>query len=200
MEGSTERKPQSTSRSMKVKQLLTRSIGPKALKVWMAIAIAVIIVGSVSAYSLYEHSRAAPTLLTEAQVKGVMGGGWNVVSLNNSTNNVGNTSDMSFMNIGTVNAFGENFTRYGEWMVVVVEQYNTTHYSERAYFGFLNYLGASTTGVIDGNNYYYYSGLFSTVSVMLGQDGTYLVLILSSGVEFNQTQGTTLLADQYGEL
>lgn len=184
-----------------VKEILGKElIHGKFLKVWMAIAIAVIIVGSVSAYTLYEHDHAAPTLLTEPQVKAVMGGGWNVVSLNNSTSNAGNTSGMSFMNIGAVNALGENFTRYGEWMVVVVEQYNTTHYSERAYFGFLNYEGASTTGVIDGNNYYYYSGFLSTVSFVLGQDGSYLVLILSSGIEFNQTQGATLLTDQFGEL
>jgi hypothetical protein len=184
-----------------VKEILGKElIHGKFLKVWMAIAIAVIIVGSVSAYALYEHDHAAPTLLTEPQVKAVMGGGWNVVSLNNSTSNAGNTSGMSFMNIGAVNALGENFTRYGEWMVVVVEQYNTTHYSERAYFGFLNYEGASTTGVIDGNNYYYYSGFLSTVSFVLGQDGSYLVLILSSGIEFNQTQGATLLTDQFGEL
>lgn len=184
-----------------VKEILGKElVHGKFLKVWMAIAIAVIIVGSVSAYTLYEHDHAAPTLLTEPQVKAVMGGGWNVVSLNNSTSNAGNTSGMSFMNIGAVNALGENFTRYGEWMVVVVEQYNTTHYSERAYFGFLNYEGASTTGVIDGNNYYYYSGFLSTVSFVLGQDGSYLVLILSSGIEFNQTQGATLLTDQFGEL
>ncbi len=184
-----------------VKEILGKElVHGKFLKVWMAIAIAVIIVGSVSAYALYEHDHAAPTLLTEPQVKAVMGGGWNVVSLNNSTSNAGNTSGMSFMNIGAVNALGENFTRYGEWMVVVVEQYNTTHYSERAYFGFLNYEGASTTGVIDGNNYYYYSGFLSTVSFVLGQDGSYLVLILSSGIEFNQTQGATLLTDQFGEL
>ena len=184
-----------------VKEILGKElVHGKFLKVWMAIAIAVIIVGSVSAYALYEHDHAAPTLLTKPQVKAVMGGGWNVVSLNNSTSNAGNTSGMSFMNIGAVNALGENFTRYGEWMVVVVEQYNTTHYSERAYFGFLNYEGASTTGVIDGNNYYYYSGFLSTVSFVLGQDGSYLVLILSSGIEFNQTQGATLLTDQFGEL
>ena len=184
-----------------VKEIMGKElVHGKFLKVWMAIAIAVIIVGSVSAYALYEHDHAAPTLLTEPQVKAVMGGGWNVVSLNNSTSNAGNTSGMSFMNIGAVNALGENFTRYGEWMVVVVEQYNTTHYSERAYFGFLNYEGASTTGVIDGNNYYYYSGFLSTVSLVLGQDGSYLVLILSSGIEFNQTQGATLLTDQFGEL
>ena len=184
-----------------VKEIMGKElVHGKFLKVWMAIAIAVIIVGSVSAYALYEHDHAAPTLLTEPQVKAVMGGGWNVVSLNNSTSNAGNTSGMSFMNIGAVNALGENFTRYGEWMVVVVEQYNTTHYSERAYFGFLNYEGASTTGVIDGNNYYYYSGFLSTVSFVLGQDGSYLVLILSSGIEFNQTQGATLLTDQFGEL
>ena len=72
MEGSTEAKPQSVPRSMKVKQLLTRSIGPKALKVWMVILIAAVIIASVGAYEVLKPAEPPST----GQVSSVLGGSW----------------------------------------------------------------------------------------------------------------------------
>lgn len=186
--------------SVKIKQFLAKSMGPKGIKVWMLVMITIVIVAGLSTYVVYNHGNSGFKLINESQVKSVMGGGWSLNSSSiNGTHNFTSTNfgGPSFLANGAVYGLEENFTRYGEWMVDVVIQYNSTHYAERAYFALLYSVGASTTGVLDGNNYFYFSAIFSDQSFMIGQKSTYMTYIVSSGVQFNQTQGKTLLSDQF---
>ena len=200
MEGSTERKPQSISRSMKVKQLLTRSIGPKALKVWMVILIAAVIVASVGAYEILKPAEP----LSTGQISSVLGGSW---TMTNETR--GNSSDYpGGTGFPDLNSFiSANYTSGNRTAQLVILKFDSVSYADSEFTFVSAFSGANDTGTIDGGPYVYTSTLATTgffptpaSSDIAVQHGDYVIVFLSSNFNFNLQQGKSLALDQISDL
>lgn len=195
-----ESKPVKQPWAFKVKRFLTRSIGPKALRVWMVVLIAAIIIASVGAYEILKP--AAP--LSTGQVSSVLGGSW---TMTNETR--GNSSSYpGGAGFPDLNSFiTANYTSGNRTAQLIVLKFDSVNYADSE-FTFLSALsGANGTGTLNGSPYVYTNtpattGFFPTPasSDIAVQHNDYVILFASSDFSFSLQQGKSLMSDQISDL
>jgi hypothetical protein len=194
------KQPSSATFGKKFKKFLTRSIGPKALRVWMVILIAAIIIASVGAYEILKP--AAP--LSTGQVSSVLGGSW---TMTNETR--GNSSSYpGGAGFPDLNSFiTANYTSGNRTAQLIVLKFDSVNYADSE-FTFLSALsGANGTGTLNGSPYVYTNtpattGFFPTPasSDIAVQHNDYVILFASSDFSFSLQQGKSLMSDQISDL
>ncbi len=187
--------------SMKVKQFLTRSIGPKALKVWMVVIVTAIIIASVGTYAILSNHGMEP--VSAGTISSVLGGNWKMV--NESSGNGTNYPGKSFPTLSSYVA--ANYTGSNGALQLVVLQFMSTSYADSEFSFISGFSGANSTGTLDGGPYAYTNvlgttGFFPTPasSSMIQQHNAYIIFFLSSGFNFNLQQAKSIASDQVSRL